>query len=71
MLVSLVLPAPPPHSGSAYERFIPRNEMDIAVVGVASAIQLNAAGDQIESARIAVGAVAPTPRVAVEAAARQ
>jgi xanthine dehydrogenase FAD-binding subunit len=68
MLVSLELPPPAVKSGSAYERFIPRNEMDIAVVGVAAWVQLNGAGDQIEAARIGVGAVAPTPRLAVEAA---
>jgi len=67
MLVSLELPPQVPHGGSAYERFIPRNEMDIAVVGVASWVQLNPAGNQIEAARIAVGAVAPTARLALEA----
>ena len=67
MLVSLELPPPAPHSGSAYERFIPRNEMDIAVVGVASWVKLNESGDRIEAARIAVGAAAPTPQLAVEA----
>lgn len=67
MLVSLELPPPQPHSGSAYQRFIPRNEMDIAVVGVASWVQLNATGDRIEAARIAVGAAAPTPQLAAEA----
>jgi xanthine dehydrogenase FAD-binding subunit len=65
MLVAMHLPAPAPMSGSAYERFIPRNEM--AVVGAAAWVQLSAAGDRIEAARIAVGAVAPTPRLAVEA----
>ena len=67
MLVSLELPPPAPHSGSAYERFIPRNEMDIAVVGAASWVQLSDDGGRIESARIAVGAVAPTPQLAAEA----
>src|SRR5207248_3519137 len=33
LLVSLKLPAPRPHSAGCYLRFIPRNEMDIAVVG--------------------------------------
>jgi carbon-monoxide dehydrogenase medium subunit len=67
MLVSLEVPPPAPRSGSAYERFIPRNEMDIAVVGVASWVQLSEGGDRIEAARIAVGAAAPTPQFATEA----
>src|SRR5262249_54228458 len=33
ILTTIVFPPPGSHSGSAYERFIPRNEMDIAVVG--------------------------------------
>ncbi len=61
ILVALELPPPAPNSGSAYERFIPRNEMDIAVVGVGSWVKLNAAGDTIEAARISLAAVAPTP----------
>jgi carbon-monoxide dehydrogenase medium subunit len=42
-------------------RFIPRNEMDIAVVGAAAWVQLNAKGDTIERGHVALGAVAPTP----------
>lgn len=64
LVAAIVIPSPVPRCGSAYERFIPRNEMDIAVVGAASWLQLNAAGDKIEAARIAVGAVAPTPKFA-------
>ncbi|MEQ8789253.1 MAG: xanthine dehydrogenase family protein subunit M [Pirellulaceae bacterium] len=67
LLVRMQLPAPPAHSGSAYLRFIPRNEMDIAVVGAASWVRLNDSGDKIEEARIALGAVAPKPVVADEA----
>jgi carbon-monoxide dehydrogenase medium subunit len=67
MVTTIVLPPPAPHASSAYERFIPRNEMDIAVVGVGSWLRLNAAGDRIEDARVAVGAVAPTPKFAEEA----
>lgn len=67
LLVTLALPAPLPMSGSAYERFIPRNEMDIAVAGAASWVKLNSAGDAIEQARIALAAIAPTPMYAKEA----
>lgn len=68
MLVSLVLPAPLANSGAAYVRFIPRNEMDIAVCGAGVGVQLNEAGDRFEDAIIALAAVAPTPLVADEAA---
>jgi carbon-monoxide dehydrogenase medium subunit len=67
LVTTLVIPLPPSKNGSAYERFIPRNEMDIAVVGVGSYVQLSAAGDKIVSARIAIGAAAPTPKFAEEA----
>lgn len=67
ILVGLDFPAPAAKSGSAYQRFIPRNEMDIAVVGVASWVRLNAKGDTIEAARIALGAVAATPLFAESA----
>jgi carbon-monoxide dehydrogenase medium subunit len=67
ILVSLVFPAPAANSGSAYERFIPRNEMDIAVVGAAAWVVLNAKGKAIEQARVALAAVAPKPVLAVQA----
>ena len=63
-LVSIDIPAPKSGFGSAYERFIPRNEMDIAVAGVASSIQLSDDGNTIEAARVALAAVGPTPIVA-------
>src|SRR5262249_32784785 len=69
LLVELKFPARASHSGSHYRRFIPRNEMDIAVVGVGAAVVLDARGETIVSARIALGAVGPTPLVAAEAAA--
>jgi carbon-monoxide dehydrogenase medium subunit len=68
MLVALHFAPPEKNAGSAYLRFIPRNEMDIAVVGVGSWLQLGPAGDKVEAARIALGAVAPTAKVAEEAA---
>jgi xanthine dehydrogenase FAD-binding subunit len=67
ILTTVLFPPPAAHCGSAYERFIPRNEMDIAVAGVAAWVRLNAARDTIEEARVGVAAVAPTPRFAVEA----
>jgi CO/xanthine dehydrogenase FAD-binding subunit len=66
-LASLHLPPPPPGFGAAYLRFIPRNEMDIAVVGVGAAVQLDASRRRIVAARIALGAVAPTPLFVREA----
>lgn len=68
-LVSLELPPPQPHASSRYQRFIPRNEMDIAVAGAGVWVKLDAAGRQIEAARIALAAVAPTPLFAAEASA--
>lgn len=60
-LVSIRLPAPKPGFGAAYLRFIPRNEMDIAVVGAGAAVQLDESRTRFQSARLALGAVAPTP----------
>jgi CO/xanthine dehydrogenase FAD-binding subunit len=68
-LVALRLPPPPPGSGAAYLRFTPRTEMDIAVVGAGAAVVLRAGGTEFESARIALGAVAPTPLFVPEAGA--
>jgi CO/xanthine dehydrogenase FAD-binding subunit len=69
MLVALRFPAPAANSGAAFERFIPRNEMDIAVVNAAASVVLSADGSNFESARIALGAVAPTPLYVQEAGA--
>ena len=67
MLVYMKIPVPPKNSSSYYLRFIPRNEMDIAVVGAGAAVVLDEAKESIVSARIALGAVAPTPLYAEEA----
>ncbi len=69
MLVSLKIPAPASNSSSFYLRFIPRNEMDIAVVGAGASVTLDDAKQTIVSARIALAAVAPTPLFAEEASA--
>ncbi len=59
LLAELRLPLPLAGTGAVYERNTPRKQMDIAVVGVAVALTL--AGDTIGRARVALGAVAPTP----------
>ena len=56
---AITLPKRPVRSGDAYVRFIPRSEMDIAVVGAGVSLTLNAKG-VVKSARVALGAVAPT-----------
>jgi CO/xanthine dehydrogenase FAD-binding subunit len=67
LLVALAFPPPEARAGSAYERFIPRNEMDIAVAGAGSWLKLSADGKTVEKARIGLCAIAPTPRLAAEA----
>lgn len=60
------LPPRGKNAGDAYLRFIPRTEMDIAVVGVAVSLRLD--GDTVTEARVSLGAVAPTVLLADEAA---
>jgi CO/xanthine dehydrogenase FAD-binding subunit len=62
------LPPRPAHASDAYLRFIPRTEMDIAVVGAAVNVVLDAKG-VCQDARVVLGAIAPT-QVVVEAAAK-
>ena len=58
----------PPRAADAYLRFIPRTEMDIAVVGAAVSLTLDAGG-VCADARVVLGAVAPTAILLPEAAA--
>ncbi len=60
------LPAKAPRSSDAYLRFIPRTEMDIAVVGVGVSLSLDPDG-LIWSAGVSLGAVAPTALRVTEA----
>ena len=68
LLVSVTMPVPQANSGANYLRFIPRNEMDIAVAGVGSSVVLDASGQNFVSARIALASVAPTPVFCKDAA---
>ena len=67
LVESIVLPARKPRSGDAYLRFIPRSEMDIAVVSAGVNLTLDAKG-VITAARVALGAVAPTVQLVAAAA---
>ena len=64
---SITLPKRAPRSGDAYLRFIPRSEMDIAVVGAGVNLVLDN-NNVVKSARVALGAVAPTPLLVPDAA---
>src|SRR6266849_5834954 len=66
-VVEFRLPKPKPRQAGAYLRFIPRTEMDIAVVGVAVDVTLDAGGTCTD-ARVVLGAVAPTQLLVEDAA---
>ena len=67
VISAITIPARGKNSADAYLRFIPRTEMDIAVVGCA--VSLTVEGEKITKARVALGAVAPTV-ILVDAAAK-
>ncbi len=66
-IVEFRVPKPKPRQSDAYLRFIPRTEMDIAVVGCGVNVTLDAAG-LCTDARVVLGAVAPTQIIVDEAA---
>ena len=66
-IVEFKIPKPKPHQCDAYLRFIPRTEMDIAVVGCAVNVTLDNSG-ACTDARVVLGAVAPTQILCDEAA---
>lgn len=67
VIEAIVLPRRPAKSGDAYLRFTPRTEMDIAVVS--AGVSLTLERGKIKTARVALGAVAPTA-ILVPAAAK-
>src|SRR5215471_5477295 len=66
-VVEFHVPKPKPRQSDAYLRFIPRTEMDIAVVGCGVNVTLDANG-VCTDARVVLGAVAPTQVIVDEAA---
>lgn len=66
IIVSFSVPARPKGGGDAYLRFIPRTEMDIAVVGCGVSLAIDATGT-CTAARLALGAVAECPLLVAEA----
>jgi CO/xanthine dehydrogenase FAD-binding subunit len=67
IVASFLLPARPERTGDAYLRFIPRTEMDIAVVGCGICLTLDGKG-VCTAARVSLGAVAARPLLVAEAA---
>jgi CO/xanthine dehydrogenase FAD-binding subunit len=67
IVASFLLPPRAPRSSDAYLRFIPRTEMDIAVVGAGVSLTLDGAGT-ITAARVSLGAVAPRVLLVPDAA---
>jgi carbon-monoxide dehydrogenase medium subunit len=61
MLVEIDVPCLVPHSGLVYVKLPARSAVDIAAVGVAACITLDAKNDTCRDVRIVLGAVAPTP----------
>ena len=68
LLEKIIVPVQPNRSSSAYLRFTPRHEMDIAVAGAAAWLAVDERGERIVEARLALSAVAPVPLVVDEAA---
>jgi len=67
LVESLFFPAKPANTGDAYLRFIPRTEMDIAVVGCGVCLTLDADGTCV-AAKVSLGAVAIKVLIVEEAA---
>lgn len=68
IIASFLLPKRAAHSGDAYLRFIPRTEMDIAVVGCGVNLTLDGSG-VCTAARLSLGAVAARPLLVADAGA--
>jgi carbon-monoxide dehydrogenase medium subunit len=69
ILIEVIYPAVLPNSGSAYYKLANRKALEISTVGVAIRLALDQPGGIITDARIALGAVGPTPIKATSASA--
>ncbi|HUG75876.1 MAG TPA: xanthine dehydrogenase family protein subunit M [Burkholderiales bacterium] len=63
ILAEIVIPAQPPRSGAAYMKHSTRNAVDFPFAGVATQVSLSTDAASCAGARLAVGAVGPTPRL--------
>ncbi|OGP53435.1 MAG: hypothetical protein A2Y65_07020 [Deltaproteobacteria bacterium RBG_13_52_11] len=61
ILTAIMIPKPEPSSAGCYIKLMRRHAMDLAIVGVAAYLKLDAGKKVCKEARIALGAVAPTP----------
>jgi len=61
LMVSINMETPPPWSGGSYIKLGARKALEISMVNVAALITLQGPNGPITDARIALGAVAPTP----------
>jgi CO/xanthine dehydrogenase FAD-binding subunit len=69
IVTALLLPRPPVRSGAACVKLTGRQSMDLPLVAVAAFVTLKPDGVTCRAARLALGAVGPTPMRAYEAEA--
>jgi aerobic carbon-monoxide dehydrogenase medium subunit len=67
MLVEIAVPEQAPYTGGAYIKLPARTAIDLALVGVACVITLDAEKSKASEVRIVLGAVAPVPMRACKA----
>ena len=65
LVTSILIPLPPPQTGMSYQKFALREANALAVASVASSLTLK--NSKIAKAAIVLGAVAPTPILALKA----
>jgi len=61
LLVSILIPQPPPHTGTAFLKIMRRQALDCSIVSVCARVTLEDDGLTCKEARIGLAAVAPNP----------